>query len=72
MKVTVHGPAAGVIWDGTVRSWMPDEPLEIDDGDKDAVKWAQAAVASGLADLVEDVKAKETKAPAAKQASSRA
>jgi hypothetical protein len=71
MKITVHGPAAGPGPDGMIQSWAPDQPVEIDDGDKKAVAWARMAVASGLATLVEDVAVKEPKAPA-RQASGRA
>jgi hypothetical protein len=60
VKIIVHGPVAGAIWDGTIESFMPDQPLEIDDGNKDAVAWARGFVSAGLATLVEDVKAKET------------
>jgi hypothetical protein len=73
VKIIVHGPVAGAIWDGTIESFMPDQPLEIDDGNAKAVAWARGFVSAGLATLVEDVKAKETRAPAAaKQAGGRA
>jgi hypothetical protein len=75
VKIIVHGPASSVIWDGTIESFMPDQPFEIDDGNAKAVTWARMAVSTGLATLVEDVKASEPKAPkapAAKQAGSRA
>jgi len=67
MKIIVHGPAAGKGPSGLVESWAPDQPVEVDDGDKQAVAWARTFVASGLADLVQDVPVKETpKAPAAR------
>jgi hypothetical protein len=40
-----------------ITSWAPDQPVEVDDGDKQAVAWARTFVASGAATLVEDVKA---------------
>jgi hypothetical protein len=65
MRIIVHGPASGVGPDGMISSWAPDQPVEVDDGDKQAVAWARVRVASGLATLVEDVAAKEPqKAPA--------
>jgi hypothetical protein len=64
MKIVVHGPAAGPGPSGLVESWAPDQSVEVDDGDKQAVAWARSVVASGLASLDEDVAAKETKAPA--------
>jgi hypothetical protein len=69
VKITVHGPASSVIWDGSMQSWMIDQAVDIDDRDAKAVAWARMAVSTGLATLVEDVKAKETKAPAAKPGS---
>ena len=53
MKIIVHGPAAGLIWDMTIRSWAVDEAVDIDDGNRAAVAWANRAVATGLADMVE-------------------
>jgi len=53
VKIIVHGPAAGLIWDMTIRSWAVDEAVDIDDGDRAAVAWAQRAIETGLADLVE-------------------
>jgi len=53
VKIIVHGPAAGLIWDGTIRSWAVDEVVDIDDGNRAAVAWANRAVATGLADMVE-------------------
>jgi hypothetical protein len=64
MKIIVHGPAAGTGPSGLVESWAPDQPVEVDDGDKQAVAWARSVVASGLATLGEDVAVRETKAPA--------
>jgi hypothetical protein len=61
MKITVHGPAAGPGPSGLVESWAPDQPVEVDDGDRKAVAWARSFIASGLATLVEDV---QTAAPA--------
>ncbi len=58
MKVTVHGPAAGPGPDGMISSWAPDQPVEVDDGNRQAVAWARTFIASGLATLVEDVAAK--------------
>jgi hypothetical protein len=68
MKVTVHGPAAGPGPDGMIQSWAPDQPVEVDDGDKQAVTWARSFVSSGLATLVEDVAPK----PSARGPGSRA
>lgn len=61
MKIIVHGPAAGTGPDGTIHSWAPDQGVEVDDGDKQAVAWARAITATPLATLVEDV---PPKAPA--------
>jgi hypothetical protein len=61
MKIVVHGPAAGPDHQGMIQSWAPDQEVEIDDGDKQAVAWARKFAATPLATLVEDVK--ETKAP---------
>jgi hypothetical protein len=68
MKVTVHGPAAGPGPDGMITSWAPDQPVEVDDGDKKAVAWARSFIATGMATLVEDVQtapARQEKAAAA-------
>jgi hypothetical protein len=65
MKIIVHGPASGTGPDGMIGSWAPDQPVEIDDGDKKAVAWARVRIGTGLVTLVEDVAVKETKAPAA-------
>lgn len=54
MKIIVHGPAAGPGPDGTIQSWVPDQPVEVDDGDKKAVAWARYFVSTPLATLVED------------------
>ena len=73
MKIIVHGPAAGAGPSGMIDSWAPDQPVEVDDGDKRAVAWARTFVSSGLATLVEDVAVKETlKAPAPVSRGSRA
>ncbi len=64
MKVIVHGPRAGYGPGGMIDSWAPDQPVEVDDGDKKAVAWARLFVATGAATLVEDVAVKETRAPA--------
>jgi len=58
MKVIVHGPAAGPGPDGMITSWAPDQDVEVDDGDRQAVAWARSFIASGMATLVEDVAAK--------------
>jgi hypothetical protein len=52
VKIIVHGPAAGLIWDMTIRSWAVDEAVDIDDDNRAAVAWANRAVATGLADMV--------------------
>ena len=62
MKIIVHGPAAGPGPHGTIDSWAPDQEVEVDDSDKQAVAWARKFAATPLATLVEDVK--ETRAPA--------
>jgi hypothetical protein len=63
VKIIVHGPAAGPGPDGMVSSWAPDQPVDVDDGDKKAVTWAQGFVKSGLATLVEDAAPRSAKAP---------
>ncbi len=73
MKIAFKISTAGYWWDGHIHSAIPGEPVEIDDGNPKAVAWARHSVASGAAELLEDVKAKETRAPApAKQAGGRA
>jgi hypothetical protein len=64
MKIIVHGPRAGYGPAGMIDSWAPDQPVEVDDADKKAVAWARMFVATGAADLVDDVAVKEPKAPA--------
>jgi hypothetical protein len=54
VKAVVHGPAAGVIWDGSLRSWGVDEAVEIDDGDTAAVAWMRRGVPGGLVTITED------------------
>jgi hypothetical protein len=54
MKVLVHGPRAGYGPDGMLHSWAPDQPVEVDDGDRKAVAWARMFVSTGAATLVED------------------
>jgi hypothetical protein len=63
MKIIVHGPAAGAGPSGMIESWAPDQEVEIDDADKQAVTWARYVVTTPLATLVEDVAVKEPKAP---------
>ena len=64
MKVIVHGPRAGYGPGGMIDSWAPDQPVEVDDGDKKAVAWARLFIATGAATLVEDVAVKEASSPA--------
>ncbi len=71
MKVIVHGPAAGPGPHGMIESWAPDQPVDVDDGDRQAVAWARMFISTGLATLVEDVAVKEPKPPA-RQGSARA
>jgi hypothetical protein len=59
VKIIVHGPAAGIAWDGSMRSWGVDEPVDIDDGDAAAVAWARRAVPGGLVTILEDAPAKD-------------
>ena len=67
MKIIIHGPLAGPGWDGSpaLKSWGPDQVVEVPDGNAKAVAWARGWVDTPHAELVEDVKEKETKAPAA-------
>ena len=58
MKIIVHGPAAGPGPDGMIQSWAPDQPVDVDDSDKQAVAWARYFVSTPLATLVEDVAVK--------------
>jgi len=63
MKIVVHGPFAGYGPDGTIHSWAPDQVVELDDDNKQAVTWARGVVASctdGTFELVEDVAPKKT------------
>jgi hypothetical protein len=66
VKIVIHGPLAGPGWDGSpaLKSWGPDEEIVIDDKDAKAVAWARGWAGTPHATLVEDVKEKETKAPA--------
>jgi hypothetical protein len=71
MKIVVHGPFAGYGPDGTIHSWAPDQVVELDDDNKQAVTWARGVVASctdGTFELVEDVAPKKT-APSKKEVS---
>lgn len=61
MKIIVHGPAAGPGPDGTIHSWTPDQPVEVDDGDRKAVAWARYLVSTPLATLIEDAPADAVK-----------
>jgi hypothetical protein len=56
VKIVMHGPLAGPDWHGNIRSFAPDETLEVDDSDEKAVAWCKGWVAMG-ATLVEDVAA---------------
>jgi hypothetical protein len=67
VKIIIHGPAAGPDYAGMIQSWAPDQPVDVDDSDKQAVTWARNFVSTGLASLIEDV-AKPVRTPA-KQAS---
>jgi hypothetical protein len=70
VKIVMHGPLAGPDWHGNIRSFAPDETLEVDDSDAKAVAWCKGWVAMG-ADLVEDVakpKAEPVKAAEPKKA----
>jgi hypothetical protein len=58
VKITVHGPLAGYGPDGLIHSWIPDQDVEVDDGDKKAVAWARKFVTTGAATLVEDAPVK--------------
>ncbi len=64
MKITVHGPRSGYGPSGMIESWSPDQAVEVDDADKKAVAWARMFVDTGAATLVQDVAAREPKAPA--------
>ncbi len=65
MKVTVHGPLAGVYHDGTIQSWGPDQEVEVADDDKEAVAFYRRYVNDGLAEVIEDVKPEEPPKPPA-------
>jgi hypothetical protein len=67
MKIIVHGPAAGAGPGGMIESWAPDQPVEVDDADKQAVAWARYVVSTPLATLVEDAAVKAPRTPAARQ-----
>jgi hypothetical protein len=66
VKIIIHGPLAGPGWDGSpaLQSWGPDQLVEVDDRNAKAVAWARGWVDTPYAELVEDVKEKEPKAPA--------
>jgi hypothetical protein len=59
VKIRIHGPAAGYGWDASpaLKSWGPDELVEVPDDNPKAVAWAKGWVDNG-AELVEDVPAK--------------
>lgn len=67
MKVIVHGPAAGYGPKGTIDSWVPNELVEIDDGDETAVAWARLRLETGMCELVEDVAKKPAHPPAGRK-----
>jgi hypothetical protein len=78
VKIVIHGPLAGPGWDGSpaLKSWGPNEVVEVSDKDAKAVAWARGWAGTPHATLVEDVKEKEppkeTKAPAAAKAEAKA
>ncbi|HEY5985582.1 MAG TPA: hypothetical protein VIV12_04250 [Streptosporangiaceae bacterium] len=69
MKIAFKISTSGYWWDGNIHSAIPGQPVEIDDGDSKAVAWARHSVASGAAELLEDVKPKAE--PAAARAAAR-
>lgn len=56
MRIVVHGPASGYGPRGFIESWSPDQAVDIDDGDSDAVAWARSRAETGLVEIVEDSK----------------
>lgn len=57
MKIIIHGPLAGKGWDGSaaLKSWGPDQLVEVDDRNPKAVAWARGWLGTRYATLVEDV-----------------
>jgi hypothetical protein len=63
VKAIVHGPVAGLIWDGTMRSWGVDEAVDIPDDDKAAVAWARRGAETGLVTITEDTAPRRSVTP---------
>lgn len=41
MRIVMHGPMAGPGPHGQISSWAPNEVVEVDDDDEQAVAWAK-------------------------------
>ena len=68
MKIIVHGPAAGPGPDGMIQSWAPDQAVDIDDGDKQAVAWVRTYASTYLVTVGEDVAPKAPAKPSGRRA----
>jgi len=64
MQVKVFGPMAGPGPRGDIVSWAPNQVVDVDDADKDAVGFYRGLIKAGIAELLEEAKAaKATAAP---------
>ena len=71
MRVKVFGGGAGYGPDGVMTSWAPNQVVEVDDSDKDAVAFYRNWVELGSAELVEEPAASSAK-PASSPAPAKA
>jgi hypothetical protein len=57
MRVKVFGGGAGYGPDGVMTSWAPNQVVDVDDSDKDAVAFYNTWVDAGSAEVVIEPKA---------------
>jgi hypothetical protein len=62
MKVKVHGPMAGPGPLGNIISWAPNQIVEVDDTDETAIAFYRGFINAGIAEMVDEPKAKTSKA----------
>jgi hypothetical protein len=54
MQVKVFGPMAGPGPRGAIVSWAPNQVVDVDDGDEDAVAFYRGFVEAGVAEVIEE------------------
>jgi ABC-type amino acid transport substrate-binding protein len=54
MKVKMFGPLAGTGPDGMIRSWGPNEIVQVDDDDAATVAYYQSRIDAGVGELVDE------------------